>query len=325
MKRVACCLVACLAGIAFEPVSADPFIAGNILLSTDGTVYEYTPAGVQVQEITVPELDSPYFPYSSAGKARDIIVHPSGELLVFNGKFPASMSTYDPGADSWTHQSFTDWDMVANVAYGGIATDGRFVYVCDSTLGSSSNPGGVVRFDRQDGSAIRSSVSRDAHDLALGLDGFLYTLSGENTVNKFDPANLDHLGDIYSGSGLRGLAVDVDGSMFVVAGGWRLRHYAADGSFLGELELPTAGTVFTSEHQDVDLLPDGSILVGQRWGSVVQTDRDFSSATAFQGPTERPTFVAFTNAVPEPSTAILAGIAAIALAVLGVRRRRTPT
>jgi hypothetical protein len=159
-------------------------------------------------------------------------------------------------------------------------------------------------------------------DVAVGLDGLLYAMSPSGspegyTVSVFNPDTLALIRDVYIGGDNTGLAVDADGSMFVVDFDGLLLHLGPDGTLLDQMTLPSSN----SSHKyfnDIDLRPDGAIAVGQRFGCVVLTDRDFSFATAFQGPTGQPTKVAFV-VVPEPS---ILGLIVIGLpAVLTGRRR----
>ena len=74
-----------------------------------------------------------------------------------------------------------------------------------------------------------------------------------------------------------------------------------------------------NNHFDVDIHPDGRILVGHRFGDVVMTDRNFSSASVFNTGNS-PTFVAFTNVpatIPEPTT----GLMGLLIGGMFVRRR----
>ena len=293
---------------------AGTITAGNILASSRGDVYEFTPTGKLVQTIPVPNID---------GDARDIIMHPNGDLLVFNGTFNPRMSTYDQVTDSWTSQAFQGLSTVNNVSYGGIATDGRYVYMSDNSTAGVGSPAGVVRFDRQGGPTIRSVAPIQAIDLTLGLDGLLYTLNGTGSpagtsVSVYDPVTLKNIRGMslrHVSSRNTGIAVDYDGSVFVATWGGELKHIAPNGSVLNSIELPTANSQLPANNNfDVDIHPDGSILVGHRFGSVVRTDRSLSEATAFLVPTRSNVFVSF--AVPEPSSFSLLSSAAVFLALM---------
>jgi hypothetical protein len=289
---------------------------GNVLACSNGIIYEYTPSGQLLQTISVPLQGGTEY-------ARDLVVDPSGKLLVYNGTFTPQLSTYDPVTNSWTNQTFPEWSTVNNTSYGGISSNGRYVYVTDDITNGAAACG-IVRFDRTAGTAQRFDSGVETIDLNLGLDGLLYALNGTGSpdgqsVSVFNPITMALIRTVSLSNvsiANRGIAADIDGSMFIATWGGSLVHVSPSGGILGSIPLPTANTQLPADNNfDVDLRPDGAILVGQRFGSVIETDRSLSSPTAFLVPTQESVFVAFSDPVPEPASIVLIGGALWLLAI----------
>jgi hypothetical protein len=315
--QVSVILLGCL--LLGDPISLQPLTPGNIVISCDNTIKEYTRAGVLVQSTSVPYPGS-----DSTPKARDLVVDRSGNVEVFNGTFDPYLSALNVAQGTWSHLTFTGWSLVNNGSYGGLATSGRYVYAPDMSTSGDGQPQGIVRFDLSGGTTIRFAATIEPFDVNVGLDGLLYAMypgaspSGTK-VRVFDPTTLAEIRtmDISVGAGshdFRGIAADSDGSLFVV--GWDETAYhlnSAGDTLLDTLSLPVSDTF------DIDIGSDGTVLIGSRFGKMLLTDRDFSSSRVLTVGSGN----AFgTLVVPEPGTGILVAFPLLVASFYRRRRRR---
>jgi hypothetical protein len=306
-------------------VALQPLTPGDILISSQNTVAEYTRTGNFVQSIAVPYPGTDSYP-----NVHDVVIDDSGNIDVFNGTFDPYLSTYDFSQGTWSHRTYDGWSLVNNASYGGLATEGHYVYVPDmSTSGGTLT--GIVRFDLAAGTATSTAMNIAPIDLNIGLNGLLYAMypggapSGRY-VNVYDPETLDfqktiNVTSVAGADGLRGVAVDSDGTLFVVAWDETVYHLSEDGStILGSLALSANDTF------DIDIAADGSILVGSRFGQVTLTDRTLSTAEVLSVGNSN---VSACFIVPEPSSLSLVFCAAASVAfgmlIRSSKRTRTTT
>lgn len=304
-------LALCLGATTAGAVSTTP---GNLLVSNHGnnTISEYTRAGQLVQTFTVPRSDPNW------SELRDLVQGPDGRIHVFNGTFTPWMTTLDTATGAATHLTAPGWSTVNNVSYGGLARLGSYVFVSDmSTYNSGGEPSGIVRFNLDTGSATRFADGAEFDDLTLGLDGLLYAgnrVYDPNTMAWVRNVQLDAPWD----SDIRGRAVDQDGSIYTVDwSGW-ISRYNADGSFVKRIRSGASNLT------DIDINAAGDLLVGSRFGQVIQTNRSLDAVSSFSvngdwGPT---VFVAFTSPVPEAGAPamLLGGLGLLAVALRRQRR-----
>ncbi len=277
-----------------------PTTPGNLLVSNhaNNTISEYTRAGQLVQAFTLPRSDPNW------AELRDIVQGLDGRIHVFNGTFTPWMTTLDPVTGSTSHLSTPGWSTVNNVSYGGIARLGSFVFVSDMGTYNGEQTG-IVRFDLDSGNATRFGQGYDFDDLTLGLDGLLYAGS-----KVYDPNTLAWVRDVHLqvawGTDIRGRAVDQDGTIYTADwDGW-ISRFNFDGSFVKRIHSDA------HDLTDIDINSAGDLLVGSRFGQVIQTNRSLEAVNSFSvngdwGPT---VFVAFTSTVPEPGalTMMLGGL-----------------
>lgn len=297
---------------------AAPISSGNVLVSEDNVLYEYTPAGAFVQSFDIPD-SAGAIPNSDT--ARDIAVKAgSTNVHVYNGTFTASMSTLDSTSPSWTHQTIAGLSTVNNVSYGGIAVAGPFVFVTDMATAGAGAPQGIVRFDSSGGS-IRFATGIDPIDLNVGQDGMLYALA-DDVVYVYDPRTAAFQYsfdlDVTIGAGdYRSVAANAAGQLFVVDWSGNLRKTDANGTQL--LSTNIGGNL-----TDVDVSAAGIVVVGEWAGDVTVTDENFTSPSSFTvGSTQ--TFVAVaansTAGLPVSPVAVYAMVALIVSAFVSTLRR----
>ncbi len=300
---------------------------GNILVSTGQpfqprTLSEYSRAGLFVQSFSIP---SPIIPIPIVEVPRDVVVTPNGLAHVFNGTGDPFVSTLNPLDSSWTHRTHSGWSTIANTTYGGIATNGQYVFTTDNNTGNGADTlMGVIRFDMVNGTSERFADTIEPIDLNMGLDGLLYVQypggsSSGRSVEVYDPVTLNHIRHIFFGleDEHRSIAVSATGEMYLADSSGDIERYNPDATLINRINVCgiSPGRCFLS---DIDIAPDGTIIASTTRGRIIVTDLNLSNPhlfpTTFQ---ENPIFVTF---VPEPGSAALLGVAALGLS--GRRSRR---
>lgn len=258
--------------------SAAPVNSGNILISTEEVLYEYSPGGVFVQSFAIPYATGPR-PVTES--ARDIAVKlGETDVHVYNGTFTPYVSTLDSSASTWSHETLAGFSTVANVSYGGVAVGGQYVFATDMATAGVGAPQGIIRFDS--GGATRFATGIAPIDLNVGLDGLLYALHNDQ-VYIFDPETMAQQQvinlDSTIGSGdYRAVAVNAADQMFVVT--WTGTLYKTDSSGSTLLSVNLVGTA-SGNLTDVDVSDSGMVVVGDSGGGVTITDESLTSPTSF--------------------------------------------
>lgn len=289
-------LHAALATLAVAAPATAQLAAGNVLVSTNGTIREYTPGGALVDQFAVPHPNGTPPPTEIA---RDLAVHPSGDLYVYNGTFTPYLSVRRTATGLWQHFSHPLWSTANGGSIGGVAILGDHVFVSGDQTAFVN--GALLRFDPATSSftVFGQQFVTGFLDVAAGFDGLLYALSSyEQQIQVFDPTTLDHLRTITlpSGIGARGVGVDQAGTLYVATWQQGIQRFDPNG-------VPLQAVTTGSRHHDVDLAPCGTILFGDWSGRVYRTDAGLSLPTAFVASSTN-TFVAFrASSVPVAAAA----------------------
>lgn len=266
-----------LLGAPAPTPSVLPLTAGNILLSNRamGTqdFMEFTPQGELVQRISISPL----------GDGRDLTIDRDGRVQLYNGTFTPTLTTYDRAANSYSSRTLVGWTTVNNSTYGGIGTFGKYVFVTDMTTNGDGGTRGVIRFDLDGGPTIRFANTLELIDLNIGLDGKLYTLSGGavnaggRRVTAFDPETMSEIRTIDLPEEHRGIAVDVDGSIYTAqtSGGSRVSHFSPQGVLLDSIDDPGVGGL-----GDIDINRNGDLLITSHGGRFLVTTTALDSIFA---------------------------------------------
>ena len=272
-------VVFCLFLAVCEVAAAGSFTPGNVLVTFDDEVREYTTAGSLVQTVAVP--DNPGVTES----VRDLVLEDDGILHVYNGTFDPLLATLD---GVWTDNTLAGWSTVNNVSYGGIAVIAGLIFVTDMATAGDGAPRGIVRFDRTDGfSAIRFSDTVEYIDLTIGLDCVLYALrTDEETLDRFDPLTMGSLGSVTLANDVRAIAVAADGRIFAASWDGNLYHFDSSGA---QVDSVASGT---NNLTDINLNSTGDLVVGGRFESVRFTTTALDSITGFSLTGFGETFVA---------------------------------
>ncbi len=279
LVRVLCPIIISTLCVVQARANTRYFTPGNLVAVSDGTVREYTPSGIEIQNILIlyPEAER------VSEIVRDIIVYANGNLGTYNGTFNPFLSTFAPDSGTWWQPTCSGWSTVARPGYGGITSAGNFVYVTDMrTLGSvEAQAAGIIRFDIRDFSCERFVPEFEFIDLTVGQDGLLYGFTDARSLRVYDPADMTFLRSIrLLPADHRAVAVNKDGDVFTAAANGLIFHLdGTDGTVL-KGSLNVGGTL-----ADIDLSVDGRIVVASAEGDVVLTSEELVSFSSFKGGT----------------------------------------
>lgn len=292
-------------------VLAAPFALGNILVSVDDTIHEYTITGDLVQSIPVPHPDTTRY------DAADVVYDRYGNIHVVNYA-PFSndyISTYNPTTDSWQHTP-------APVSFGN-GSDGDL-----SILGDKVFRRGV----RMDATTLtvetfNIGMFNGPSETSVGRDLLLYSISSGSPryrVQRTDPLSLANVGPEFelrdaSGSRLngRGLAVTEDETLFVADWDGRIYVFDSQGTFISDFATGIRSL------NELNLRSDGMLLAANRFGEVVLTDTAFSFARTFDAGSGQGYATFVTIPVPEPVAESIALILLVISAFANHRHRIT--
>ncbi|WP_257450152.1 hypothetical protein [Archangium lipolyticum] len=263
--------------VGIGQAAAEPLQEGNVLISTENSIYEYTREGTWVRTLPVPH---PTGTRPTTEYVRDLVVDGNGNLQVYNGTFDPYLSRYDVAVGGWDHSTYAGWSTVSNVSYGGIARHGDSIFVTDmTTYGTGDTPKGLVRFDLLTGAAQRFADTLDFIDVTVGLDGLVYGLAhDEYHIYVYDPVTLAQVRTISLpfNQGIRGIAVSKTGEIYGASWNDSIYWFSSTGGT--PLGIVSSGV---SDLTDIDLSEDGTLVVGSRFGTVILTDLSLSGMRSF--------------------------------------------
>lgn len=296
-------IILALTATASGSVHGAEITPGNVLVSHGARLAEYTLSGDLVQTINVAP------PPSGFNSFRGVVVSPSDAIHVVNDAAPMMLSTNSLGTTTWRHDQPQDGMNLAGVTYyGGISADADYVYVPDRS-NTAGDVSGIVRFPLNDlDSPDRFAIGYNFHAVKVGLNGLIYGLSRSGDLHGFNPTTLDlvHSFGVHAGSSVASVAVDADGTIYTLDIGGELHEFTSDGTFVRTVDPDVAAAVGV----DMQLAPDGTMVLGSFGDGVVITDTSLSSFSEFAIPLQsgafNDAFVSFTTPVPEPGTLLIA-------------------
>ena len=299
-------------GLMYGNTHAADFSPGNLLISTNNRIYEFTAQGDYVQDFITEYPGG----YPATEYARDVAADIGGNAYIYNGTFYPYMSTYNSPSSSWSHITYSGLSTVNNASYGGIDVYGNTVFVSDMSTSSGGGAQGIVAFNTVTGQAQRFAEDHEPIDLTMGLDGLLYTLSpggspGGRTINIYDPSSLTYINsidltNIFGWTEHRSIAVDYNGDIFIADWDGEVHHISKAGELIDTITplCDWIGFAIHCEFIDIDISQSGEIALGTRFGEIFLTDTAFSIISTFDIGANN-TFVEFLpTSVPELSVDI---------------------
>jgi hypothetical protein len=292
---------------------AGAFTPGNVVVTSQQQLIEYTPSGAVVQTVNVPTG-------GGDGGCRDLMVDKNGNMQIYNGTFSPVLTQYNPVTNTFAHQTGV-FSTVNNLSYGGLYAWGNYVFVTD--MNTNGSPGaGLVRYNLDGGTPTVFGSGLNYIDVTVGRDGTLYGLrdtginGGGFDVDKFNPTTGSSLGSVHMGNEFRAMAVDGNGDFYTVDFFNGIIHYNSSGQVVKMLTDTVGGLC------DIDMDANGNLVMASHSGAVVFTTTALTGETGFNHRnTTALNFVTWADsslAVPEPST----GLTVIAACVVcGLRRR----
>jgi Domain of unknown function (DUF4347)/Cadherin-like/WD40-like Beta Propeller Repeat len=260
--------IAITAGNTAPVIPSGGTASGNIFVTANQAIQEYSPIGTLIRSIPIPSNNE------TSGYARDLIIDDQGRFHVYNGTFSPILSTYNPTTSTWSSRTLAEWSTANNTSYGGIDYYQNFVFVTDMSTGSGGPAKGIVRFNLIDGTSTRfaSGVSEEFRDLTIGLDGNLYALGNYGPVYVYDPVTLAFIKLInLSFVDHRGIAADANGDIFTADWDGNVNRFTPTGQLVKR--TAAGGTSLN----DINIAASGQLWMGDRNGKVITTDPLFNS------------------------------------------------
>ncbi len=246
------------------------FTSGNLLISYNETLYEYTTGGTQVQAIPIGANPSE----SNRAVALDL----AGNAVIFDGTFSPVLVVYDPVLNSSSTYSETNWSVSNNLTHGGIAVYGNLIYATDMNT-SGKVESGLLRFDS--GNSYASTRFFDGTDyvsVTMEQDGVLYGLQGDyTTLDKYRPSTLASLGQVTLAQEVRKLGIGPSGDFFGVSFSGVIYRFNSSGSEVDSLNL--GGTC-----SSLAVRGDGTIAVAFNSSTIAMTTEALGTPATFSAP-----------------------------------------
>jgi hypothetical protein len=261
---------------------------------------EYTPTGALVQSWQITGSFSTEY-------ARDVGVDSAGNVIIYNGTFSPSLTILNPKTGAKTNHSFSGWNTVNDVTWGGLAVVEGYAYATDDQIGpDGANQNGLVRFSLADGSAQRFFAGRDTTSVGVGLNKMLYeiwpdTSPGQNQLDVIDPSTMTLVKTIGLPIGLSGVTADAAGNIFGTSGS-KIYKLDNNGNILASLE-----TGYALDNIKISLT--GQLVSANNGGQIVLSSTDLSTFNEWtlNEPNAQlyASYAAFATPIPEPGFAVL--------------------
>ncbi len=246
-----------------DNLHAQPFASSiDILTVTHDQFESYSFAGDKLANADIYEGPSTNSP-------RDLIELEDGRIAVIYGSIASELVIYN-GSNTvvYTHD---DWGVGESLSHGGLVQVGNFIYVTDR-VGSNK---GLVRFDINTGESIQAAAALDYGpvDLVKGGDGYLYAL--KDSDGEIDKLNSETLRIVRSYAlesvlDVRGIAADQRGNIFAASWNGEIARFSSSGVKEKSVQIGI-------NHHDIDLSDEGAIIISGTSGTIISTDRLFST------------------------------------------------
>jgi outer membrane protein assembly factor BamB len=252
---------------------------GNILVIRGEQLLEITADGTPILAVDIPSASSP----------RGLELLDDGRVAIFDAPV---LHIYQPIDGTWQQTSVAGWSSGSNGSYGRIEQVGAYIYATNHAAISSN----LIRFSVADLSATTVTTSSSYLDLSVGLDGNLYALkSYDGTADVLAPDDLTIIGSRSFGGDARSVSVNASGQLFGMAWSGLLTRYGSNDALQLSLN-PGIGN-----GHDIDLLPDGRIVVGGRSSAIALTNSELGTARVLNldGASYLQSFVRFVRPGPD--------------------------
>jgi hypothetical protein len=265
------------------------FTPGNVLVSANHVLTEYTPEGVQVQAVIVPQ-PSP----NTTGEAHltgDVVLDRNGDALVVNTK-PLALASFSKARQSWQNVRLNE-----SLNYhppGGLATVENYAFIPSVDYSVQNSTSGLTRLNLDDNSINRFGVAAGYQDLTIGQDGLLYALL-YNVSNDFarlhvyNPQTLQLVRERLVGIDTLAVTANSAGDLFLVNRRGVLARRKSDGTFVKQVNLGAF------QLGDIDVSADGRIVVKAE-GKIILLDEQLNVLSSFT-PLNGDGYVAFTRPI----------------------------
>jgi len=298
--------------------------AGDILVTLNQTLFEYTPTGTLVGSVAVPPAESP------TGSLRSPIVDNSGRVQLYNGTFTPYLTTYNPADGTYTFANCYGLSTLNITYYGGIAAYDRYVYLTDMATSLAPDQG-IVRFDTTRASLPVRFAPRPFTQVgstgciadSVGWDGLLYVVSydGNGIFDVYDPITMVEVKKVSTDYSFdfRGIAADRNGQIFTYSSSGIVAEYSPNGNLVKKVQLSRPADSGTS----VSLTPDGKLLLVSPDGLINIGDESLSNFTSFTVPGATvQMFGTWIQAPPAPEPSSIAGLVGCLAALKRHSRQR---
>jgi hypothetical protein len=234
-------------------------------------VRELTVDGKFVQTIYFQLHGGPY-PFNSDGLHGIAVDQPGSIMAVNENQF---LTHYSSLSNSFTDTSIPGWGVGTFPNDGVIAAYDHFVFVI------AFNHTSAIRYDTVTGQSISFASDSIPVDLNIGLDGKLYIYDFHGQTHVYDPESLalERVFSLPAGvptpifnNGVTGIAVDQSGRLFVCGGPtgkvWRVGSTGL---------LEASADLNCPLLNDIQVSPEGSLVLVQQTGRVILGDTSLSS------------------------------------------------
>ncbi len=257
-----------------EPLESRVLLDGlHILVSTDNSIQEYTLDGTFLRKVNPPgyprDLDD----------LHDLVVDTAGTVHLMAG-YPPTLHSFDPQSGQWSERRPSGWSAFGNISYGNLVTFGDWIIATDN--GSNTDPHGLLRFDGRGGNVVRFAEDSDFHDVAVGADGLVYAtdrlthysaLGIGRKIHVYNPETLQKVREVMlwaPGNRATCFIVTPDGGFITASTQYTgMLRFASDGRLVEFVATAHIGEI---RAMDMDLHPDGTIIIGTRGNGTVVTD-----------------------------------------------------
>lgn len=277
-----------------------PFTLGNLLVTHERVLYEYTLSGTQIQSIPIP------FPLDEFRRSGDVAYDRFGRAHVVNSSSAGSfISTYDPKTAEWSHTP-------APVTFS-VLSDGDLSifgdYLFQRSVRMRVTDFHVEQFD--------IGMSNGPSETSVGLDGLLYSINSGSPryrIQRTDPISLLNIGEefwVRDANNVRldgrGLAATASGELFVADLDGYIYQFDAEGNYIRNRFTGISSPI------ELNLRDDGVMVVGGRLGEIAITNTSLGTVSTLRIGDDRVYAGFVVTPVPEPASLVVILASAIVL------------